>query len=353
MNQISWTLHNFRHLLKTSIAHKDLSTGKALHAFYFKSLVPPSTYLSNHFVLLYSKCRRLSAARAAFDLTRHPNVFSFNALIAAYAKESHINDAHNLFDQIPEPDIVSYNTLIFAYADRGDTGPALSLFDEARRSGLGIDGFTLSAAVTASSNNVGLIRLLHCFAICSGLDSFVSLEPLNATPYVILSNIYAAAGRWQDMAAIRRLMRDRGVKKKPGCSWIEVDRRTHVFVAEDASHPMIKEIHGYLEEMLEKIKWAGYVPDVRWALVKDGGDIGQREMEMKLGHHSEKLAVAFGLMSTKEGEPILVLKNLRICGDCHNAFKFISEITKREITVRDTHRFHCFKEGRCSCGDYW
>ncbi|OWM82074.1 hypothetical protein CDL15_Pgr001648 [Punica granatum] len=183
MNQISWTLHNFRHLLKTSIAHKDLSTGKALHAFYFKSLVPPSTYLSNHFVLLYSKCRRLSAARAAFDLTRHPNVFSFNALIAAYAKESHINDAHNLFDQIPEPDIVSYNTLIFAYADRGDTGPALSLFDEARRSGLGIDGFTLSAAVTASSNNVGLIRLLHCFAICSGLDSFVSVNNALLTYY--------------------------------------------------------------------------------------------------------------------------------------------------------------------------
>ncbi|KAK4799341.1 hypothetical protein SAY86_024706 [Trapa natans] len=720
MNQISWTNRSFRTLLKSSIAHKDLFTGKALHALYLKSAVHPSTYLSNHFILLYSKCRRLSLACAAFNLTAYPNVFSFNTLIAALAKEARVSDAHALFDRIPEPDIVSYNTLIFAYADRGDTAPALSLFDEARRSNLAVDGFTLSAAITACSRSIGLIRLLHCFAVSSGLGAYTSvnnslltyyskngflpeakqvfnemddglrdevswnsmivaygqhregakaislfeemlkrdvyvdmytlasvltaltclgdlsggrqfhakflknghnrnchvcsglidlyskcgggvlncrklfeenhepdailwntmisgysqneefseeaihsflemqraghrpddcsfvcvisacsnlsspsqgkqihalviksdipsnrvsvnnsliamyskcgnlldarrvfdrmpehntvslnsmiggyaqhgrgddslllfqqmleshltpssitfisvlsacahtgrvlegkkcfemmsrleiepeaehyscmidllgragnldeaeklietmpfspgsigwaallgacrnhgnmdaainaahhfleLVPLNATPYVILSNIYATAGRWQDMAAVRRLMRDRGVRKKPGCSWIEVDRRTHVFVADDASHTMIKEIHEYLEVVLEKIKGAGYVPDLRWALMKEGGDIGLRDIEMRLGHHSEKLAVAFGLMSTREGEPILVLKNLRICGDCHNAFKFISLVTKREITVRDTHRFHCFNAGGCSCGGYW
>lgn len=147
-------------------------------------------------------------------------------------------------------------------------------------------------------------------------------------------------------------MRDRGVKKKPGCSWIEVNKRVHVFVAEESSHPMIKEIHEYLEEMSRKIKRAGYVPDVRWALVKDDETV-EGEKEVMLGHHSEKLAVAFGLISMREGEPILVVKNLRICGDCHNAIKFISAIAGREITVRDAHRFHCFKEGQCSCGDYW
>ena len=93
----------------------------------------------------------------------------------------------------------------------------------------------------------------------------------------------------------------------------------------------------------------GYVPDVRWALAKDQAEEG----EVRLRHHSEKLAVAFGLMNTKEGEPILVMKNLRICGDCHNAIKIISAITRREITVRDAHRFHCFSDGSCSCADYW
>jgi len=101
--------------------------------------------------------------------------------------------------------------------------------------------------------------------------------------------------------------------------------------------------------MSGKMRLAGYVPDVRWALAKDQAEEG----EVRLRHHSEKLAVAFGLMNTKEGEPILVMKNLRICGDCHNAIKIISAITRREITVRDAHRFHCFSDGSCSCGDYW
>ena len=104
--------------------------------------------------------------------------------------------------------------------------------------------------------------------------------------------------------------------------------------------------------MSRKIKQAGYVPDVRWALVKDDETV-EGEKETMIGHHSEKLAVAFGLILAREGEPILVVKNLRICGDCHNAIRFISAIARREITVRDAHRFHCFKNGQCSCGDYW
>ncbi|KAM7251977.1 hypothetical protein ACFE04_023860 [Oxalis oulophora] len=135
-------------------------------------------------------------------------------------------------------------------------------------------------------------------------------------------------------------------------SWIEVKKQVHVFVAEDVSHPMIREIHEFLKEMSKKMVELGYVPDLSWALVKDD-EIVEGEKERMLQHHSEKLAIAFGILSTKEGEPILVVKNLRICGDCHNAIKCISTISGREITVRDTRRFHCFKAGRCSCGDFW
>lgn len=719
MNQISRTLQNFRHLLKTCIADRDLFTGKSLHTLYIKSLVSHSTYLSNHFVVLYSKCGRLSLARRAFNGIPEPNVFTFNAIIAAYAKESLIHVARQLFDQIPRPDLVSYNTLISAYADRGDTQQALCLYEGMKEMGLDMDGFTLSAAIAACSDDVGLIRQLHSVAVSGGFDSYTSvnnslityyskngqlgeakkifygmsemkdgvswnsmivaygqnregskalslfremvrmgfnvdmftlasvltaftsmgdflgglqfhaklikagfnrnshvgsglidfyskcpgdmlvcrkifeeilspdlvlwntmisgysqneefseaaldcfrqmqrighcpddcsfvcvisacsnlsspskgkqihslaikseipsnrisvsnalitmyskcgnlqdarrlfdrmpehntvslnsmitgyaqhgfgmesislfdqllqanivpssitfisvisacahtgkvsegqkyfnmmkekfgiepeaehyscmidllgragklaeakrliesmpirpgsdvwaallgacrkhgnmelavkaanqclqLEPSNAVPYVTLATMYASDARWEEAAAIRKLMRDRGVRKKPGCSWIEVKKRVHYFVAEDSSHPMIREIHSYLDDMLMKIKQVGYVPDVRWAVVKEDEAV-DGEKEIRLGHHSEKLAVAFGLISTKEGEAILVVKNLRICGDCHNAFKFISAVTGREITVRDNHRFHCFKGGHCSCGDYW
>ncbi|CAK8531625.1 unnamed protein product [Lathyrus sativus] len=183
-------------------------------------------------------------------------------------------------------------------------------------------------------------------------SKFLELEPCNATLYVMLSNMYASDGRWEEVARLKRLMRERGVKKKPGCSWIEIDKKVHVFVAEDTSHPRIKEIHKYMGELLRKLKQAGYVADIRLALVKDE-EVEAEEKERRLWHHSEKLAIAFGLISTEEGAPILFVKNLRICGDCHNAIKLISVISGREITVRDTRRFHCFKEGQCSCRDYW
>ncbi|XVF17470.1 hypothetical protein REPUB_Repub10bG0125000 [Reevesia pubescens] len=104
--------------------------------------------------------------------------------------------------------------------------------------------------------------------------------------------------------------------------------------------------------MGRKIRLAGYVPDLKCTLVKDD-EIEPREKEIMLGHHSEMLELAFGLLSTKDKVPIPVIKNLRICGDCHNAIKFISAIARREITIRDTHRFLFFKDVQCSCGDYW
>lgn len=94
-------------------------------------------------------------------------------------------------------------------------------------------------------------------------NEFLRLEPYNAAPYAMLSNMYASASRWDEDANIKRMMRGRGVKKKPGCSWIEIDKKVHAFVAEDTSHPMIKEIHMYMEELLRKMKQEGYVTDIR------------------------------------------------------------------------------------------
>lgn len=719
MTQIPWTLHNFRQILKTCILERDLATGKCLHALYVKSLIPPLTFISNHFTLLYSKCRRLSAARRAFDATAAPNVFSFNLMIDAYAKESMPHLAHQLFDEIPEPDLVSYNTLIAAYADCGRPLPALKLLSGARESGLEIDLFTFSTVVTACCDDVGLIRQLHCSAVLSGFDRYASvnnalisgysrnrlcneaervfghmgmvrdevswnsmivvyaqmregvkalhlyremihrdlyvdvsslasvlkaftsldnllggmqfhgklikmgfhqyvhvgsalidlyskcglhmvecrkvfqeminpdlvlwntmisgyslceefseealscfkgmqnaghfpddcsfvcvlsacsrlsspsqgrqihslfvktgiqtnivsinnalismyskcgslldarkvfdlmpeyngvsfnsmiagyaqhglggeslslfeqmlekdfiptnitfvsvlsacaytgrvedgeryfsmmtekfkieaevehyacmidllcrvgrlkeaehrietmpytpnimiwgsllsacrihgnvelgekaarhcleLDSSNAAPYIMLSHIYAKEHRWEEVARAKKHMLNRSMKRRAGCSWIEVENRVHVFVAEDKSHPMMRRIYEFWEEMSEKIKGAGYVPDVRWVSVRDDGAT-EEEKEKMVRHHSEKLAVAFGLLVSKGGSPLLVMKNLRMCVDCHSAIRIISDVMRREIIVRDCHRFHHFQQGQCSCRDFW
>lgn len=82
-------------------------------------------------------------------------------------------------------------------------------------------------------------------------------------------------------------------------------------------------------------------------------DIEEEEKQSALSFHSEKLAIAFALMVTDSSAPIRIIKNLRFCGDCHASAKLISKIYGREIIVRDRNRFHYFKDGTCSCLDYW
>ncbi|GKB24577.1 pentatricopeptide repeat-containing protein, partial [Tanacetum coccineum] len=79
----------------------------------------------------------------------------------------------------------------------------------------------------------------------------------------------------------------------------------------------------------------------------------EKDKENQLFWHSERLAVAYGLIKSVPGSVIRVVKNLRVCGDCHTVLKFISSISGREIVVRDASRFHHFKDGKCSCSDFW
>lgn len=175
------------------------------------------------------------------------------------------------------------------------------------------------------------------------------MEPENSGMYVLLSNLYAASGRWGDVSKMRLKMRDRGVKKVTGYSWLEVQNRIHTFSVGDTLHPDRDRIYAYLEELELKMKLDGYVYSTKLVL----HDVGEEEKEHMLRYHSEKLAVAYGILSVPPGRPIRVIKNLRVCEDCHNAIKHISKIVGRLIILRDNNRFHHFTGGSCSCGDYW
>ena len=179
--------------------------------------------------------------------------------------------------------------------------------------------------------------------------NLLELDPTIATGYVQLANVYAAQNRWDHVASIRRSMKDNNVVKIPGYSWIEINSVVHGFRSSDRLHPELASIHEKLKDLEKKMKLAGYVPDLEFVL----HDVGEELKEQLLLWHSEKLAIAFGLLKVPLGVPIRVFKNLRVCGDCHSATKYISTIEGREIIVRDTTRFHHFKDGFCSCRDYW
>eukprot|EP01018_Ginkgo_biloba_P036666 Gb_31696 [translate_table: standard] len=345
--------------------------------------------------------------RGDFDV----DVFMWNALIDMYAKSGSIKDARCVFDKMFQRDVISWNAMIAGYGMHGHGEDALAVFSQMQQAGIEPNHITFTCVLSACSHaglvdegwkyfncmsqdyhitpnveqyaclvdllgragrldeaqdfikkmplepNVGLwgAVLGACRIHCNielgqyAADHLFELEPENAGNYVLLSNIYSAAGQWDNATKVRKMMKDRGLKKPPGYSWIEVNKRVHAFLVGDRSHPQIEEIYTTLDNLAGQIKKAGYVPDTNFVL----HNIGEEEKEHVLCGHSEKLAIAFGLINTCPGTPIKIIKNLRVCGDCHTATKFISKITDREIIVRDGNRFHHFMEGLCSCGDYW
>jgi hypothetical protein len=123
---------------------------------------------------------------------------------------------------------------------------------------------------------------------------------------VLLSNINAAAGKQDPAANLQQQRRERGVKKWPACTWIEVNNKVHSFVLDDQDHPQMIEIHSELNRLTRQMKEAGYVTDRKFML----HDVDEEEKLVHLCHHSEKLAVAFGLISTPPRTPLHIFKNL-------------------------------------------
>ena len=177
----------------------------------------------------------------------------------------------------------------------------------------------------------------------------IKAEPMQEANYVMLASIYAKLSDWKRKTRVREAMRKKGIKKIPGSTMIELGDGIYEFVAGDKSQKEHSQIYEMVEEMERKMRAAGYVSTTTNVLL----DIEEEDKEGALNKHSEKLAIAFALLKTSPRSTIRIVKNLRVCVDCHNATKLISLIYNRQIVVRDRNRFHHFKDGFCSCKDFW
>eukprot|EP01018_Ginkgo_biloba_P008782 Gb_27833 [translate_table: standard] len=354
--------------------------GKGIHQGIIKSGFQFDVFVESALVDMYAKCGSIEDARKVFDNMHKQDVVSWTSMIVAYAMHGHCKEALKLFQHMQQsrlkPNHVTFVGILSACCHAGlvDDGwqyfycmsrdyhitPAVEhyccMVDLLGRAGRLDEAYDLikkmpmkpDAAVWGSM--LGACRIHTNLELAENVaEHLLESDPKNAAHYVLLSNIYAAAGRWDDIEKVRKLMKGRRVKKMPGYSWIEVNSKVHAFLVGDGSHPQTKEIYAKLERLSGQMKEAGYVPDRNFVL----HDVEEEQKEHVLCHHSEKLAIAFGLINTSPETPIRIVKNLRVCGDCHSATKFIAKIVARDIVVRDAKRFHHFKDGWCSCGDYW
>lgn len=358
-----------------------LDLGKWIHAYIdknFKNLTNISLWTS--LIDMYAKCGNLEAAKQVFNNMESRNLASWNAMISGLAVHGHAHMALEFFSKMVnegfKPDDITFVGVLSACNHAGllDLGrkyfssmvrdynisPKLQhygcLIDLLGRAGLFDEAETLMKNMEMKPDGAIWGSLLGACRVHGRVElgeyaaeQLFELEPENAGAYVLLSNIYARAGRWDDVAKIRTRLNDQGMKKVPGCTSIEVDSIVHEFLVGDKVHPMSRDIYKMLNEVDRLLDVAGFVPDTSEVLY----NMDEEWKEGALSHHSEKLAIAFGLISTKPGSTIRIVKNLRVCGNCHSATKLISKIFKREIIARDRNRFHHFKDGSCSCNDYW
>lgn len=357
-----------------------LDQGDWIHRYIKKSGIELDPKLATTIIDMYCKCGCLEKAYEVFKGLEIKGQSSWNCMIGGLAVHGQGEAAIQLFKEMERskvmPDGITLLNVLSACAHSGLVREGQYYFDymvqnyrlepKMEHFGCLVDILGRAGLLEEAKKVIqempmdpdsGVLGAL--FGACKIHGNFelgeeigkrvVELDPNNSGRYILLANLYASAGRWDDVAKIRRLMNDRGVSKEPGFSLIEMDGAVSEFIAGGKSHLEAREIYAKVDEMLDRIRLVGYVPDTSNVL----HDIDEEDKENPLYYHSEKLAIAYGLLKTAPGETIRISKNLRVCKDCHEASKLVSRVFDRNIVVRDRNRFHHFSRGECSCKDFW
>lgn len=357
-----------------------LALGRRAHVYMLKVGLCSNLIASNALLDLYAKCGSIMEAKLVFSEMEERSVVSWTSLVVGLAVNGLGKEALELFkDLVREglvPTQITFVGVLYACSHCGMVDEGFGYFRKMKeeygiepriehygcmidllgRAGLVEKAYEYIQTMPLQPNAVIWRTLLGACTIRGHLvlgelarTQLHQLEPGHSGDDVLLSNLYASENRWSDVQKVRRAMVNQHVRKTPGFSLVELRNRVYEFVMGDRSHPQSEETYAKLAEITKLLKLEGYVPNTANVLA----DIEEEEKENALSFHSEKIAVAFMLVNTAPGTPIRIMKNLRVCVDCHVALKLISKVYDREVVVRDCTRFHHFRNGTCSCGDFW
>lgn len=336
--------------------------------------------VNNALIDMYAKCGSLERAREVFDKMQRRNVISWTSMINAFAVHGDASNALSYFNQMKhenvEPNGVTFVGVLYACSHAGLVEEGKKIFAlmtnehsitlKHEHYGCMVDLFGRANLLREALELVETMPLAPNVVIWGSLmaacrvhgenelgefaaKQLLQLEPDHDGALVLLSNIFAKERRWQDVGEVRKVMKQRRIFKERGCSRIEMNNEVHEFLMADRKHKQINQIYEKLDEVVSELKLAGYAPNTRSVLV----DLEEEEKKEVVLWHSEKLALCYGLLSGAKGSCIRIVKNLRVCEDCHAFIKLVSKVYGREIIVRDRTRFHHYKDGVCSCKDYW
>ncbi|RYQ86872.1 hypothetical protein Ahy_B10g106486 [Arachis hypogaea] len=357
-----------------------LDEGQQLHSLIIKLGFDSNDYVLNATMDMYGKCGEIDDVFKILPQPRNRSRRSWNILISALARHGFFQQAREVFHEMVDmglrPDHVTFVSLLSACSHGGLVDEGLAYFssmtdeygvptgiehctciiDLLGRAGRLAEAEAFIDKMPVAPNDLVWRSLLAACKIHGNLelgrraaDRLFELDSLDDSAYVLYSNVCASSRRWGDVENVRRQMESNKVKKKPACSWVKLKNKVTSFGMGEQFHPQTTQINRKLDELRKIIKEAGYVADTSYSLQ----DTDEEQKEHNLWNHSERIALAFGLVNSPESSPLRIFKNLRVCGDCHSVFKLVSKILDRKIILRDAYRFHHFSGGKCSCSDYW
>ncbi|XP_054804575.1 pentatricopeptide repeat-containing protein At5g50990 [Prosopis cineraria] len=354
-----------------------LSYSEWVHNLMIEKRLELNYILSSALIDMYANCGRINVARELFESVRRDDVSVWNSMINGLATHGLALDAFALFSRMKMenvyPDSITFIGILAACSHCGlveegrkyfnlmqsyfSIQPQLehygAMVDLLGRSGLLEEAYAIIKEMPMKPDVVIWRALLSACRTHRkkelGEIAISNISRIESGDYVLLSNMYCSLNKWDSSERVRHLMRMGGVRKIRGKSWIELGGTVHQFKAADKSHAEIKAIYRVLEGLIQRAKLEGFMPLTELVLM----DVSEEEKEENLSFHSEKLALAYGILKSSPGTEIRIWKNLRICQDCHSLMKISSRVLNRVILMRDRIRFHHFEGGLCSCGDYW
>ncbi|KAL4280097.1 hypothetical protein GQ457_03G019520 [Hibiscus cannabinus] len=319
---------SFAFVLKAAANYGSLSAGTQLHlsssdSWYAKAA---EMELARKLQLLMVGLRPNEVSlTGCFQAVHKLGQLMNNALVDMLCKVWEYRDGSISFRSMPYKSVVSWTSMIEGLAMHGHAEEAILVFHEMEGCGIRPDQITFVSLLYACSH-AGLIEQGTSWNVELAEQvkaRLFELEPDDSSDKVLLSNIYAIAGKWKEVATLRRSMADQKIKKMPGWSMIEVERTMYKFVAGEKSNEATSEAYKKLREIMLRLRVeGGYVAEVASVF----HDIDEEEKEDLVSKHSEKLAVAFGISRLSKGKVIRIVKNLRICRDCHTVMKLISKV---------------------------
>lgn len=351
-----------------------LNIGVKLHELGIEKGLMDNVFVGNALIDMYAKCGSLNKAVYVFDGMKKRDLFSWNSIIVGHGVHGFGDKAILFFKQMliagVKPDSVTFLGLLCGCSHQGLVEEGVNCFNlmnsnfglnpEVKHYGCLVDLFGRAGMpkkalkVIEDSEFANSVILWRTFlASCKihkdvhngekAMAKLNELGGLNAGDYVLLATIYADARDLQGVVRMRKLIKYEGLTTTPSGSWIEIDEEIHKFVVNDRSHVDSEKIYRKLQEMVYEATIVGYVTT----------SVNDQLPERTGSSHSEKLALALGLLNSAAGICVRIVNNLRVCNDCHSFIKCVSKAYNREIVVRDRVRFHHFKNGLCSCKDYW